>query len=311
MGANLARRLLDDGHDVHLILRRAHNPWRVEEISEHVAIHDADVADADSVAAAFAAALPDWVFHLAAYGAYPEQKDAPRMVTTNVMGTLNMLTAAQGRGFEAFVNAGTSSEYGYKDHAPAEDEPLEPNSMYAVTKAAATQMCRMTARSHDLPVRTMRIYSAYGPYEEPTRLVPTLAVRGLAGELPPLANPDIARDYVYVDDVCEAFVLAAATPNQEPGVVYNVGTGVQTKLRDIVEVSRRLLAIEAEPRWGSMEQRSWDTSTWVSNPVRLEQRLGWRARRGLEAGLRETVEWFRVHPALLQHYRTQIDKRGE
>lgn len=293
---------------MHVVLRKAHNQWRVEEIRGQVTVHEADVADADSLNRAFASARPEWVFHLAAYGAYPEQKDAPRMIATNVNGTFNMLAAAERQGFESFVNAGTSSEYGYKDHPPAEDELLEPNSLYAVTKAAATNLCRMTAQARDLPIRTMRIYSAYGPYEEPTRLVPALVVRGMAGELPPLVNPDIARDYIYVDDVCEAFVLAAATPNQPPGVVYNVGTGVQTKLKDIVEVTRTLLGVAAEPRWGSMAQRSWDTNTWVSNPTRLEEQLAWRPRRGLEDGLRETVEWFKVHPALLRHYRSQIDK---
>jgi dolichol-phosphate mannosyltransferase len=303
VGANLARHLLAEGHEVHVALRAGHKPWRLTEITKEITTHGADVEDVDAMAKAIAGARPDWIFHLAAYGAYPEQRDFERMVATNIRGTANLLAAAQDHGFEAFVNAGTSSEYGYKDHAPSEIEALEPNSHYAVTKAAATHLCTMTAQKLDLPVRTLRLYSAYGPYEEPTRLVPKLIVEGLEGRLPPLANPDIARDYVYVEDVCAAFVLAAATPGQPPGVVYNVGTGVQTPLRDIVAEARRLLALEVEPSWGSMEKRAWDTEVWVADPARIKGALGWTPRHDLDAGLTQTIDWFKLRPGRIDLYR--------
>ena len=72
---------------------------------------------------------------------------------------------------------------------------------------------------------TLRLYSAYGPFEDPGRLIPRLIVHGLRGGLPPLASPDAARDYVYVDDVSEAYVAAASGPRDAGGSVYNVGTG--------------------------------------------------------------------------------------
>ena len=80
---------------------------------------------------------PHWVFHLATYGAYSSQSDVQTIVTTNYNGTVNLVEACLETGFEAFVNAGSSSEYGYKDHAPVESELPEPNSHYAATKAAA------------------------------------------------------------------------------------------------------------------------------------------------------------------------------
>jgi dolichol-phosphate mannosyltransferase len=116
-------------------------------------------------------------------------------------------------------------------------------------------------------------------------------------------NPDVARDYIHVDDVCAAFVLAAAFPGQDPGVVYNVGTGVQTTLRQIVEATRLLLSVRAEPVWGSMPERSWDTNVWVSNPARIKSQLGWSPKYDLEGGLHETVEWFKLHRDHLDRYR--------
>ena len=303
VGANLARRLLADGHEVHLVLRPHHKPWRLDDIAQDVQVHKVDLTDRDGVDRAVAGAKPDWVFHLAAHGAYPTQKDLDQMIETNVRGTANLVAAAVHAGVNAFVNAGTSSEYGYKDHAPAEDEWLEPNSDYAVTKAAATMFCRHTAQRTGLPITTLRLYSVYGPFEEPARLVPTLIVQGMEARLPTLVNPDIARDYIYVDDACDAFVLAAATDKQDPGVVYNIGSGVQTTLLEIVESTRRILGVKAEPQWGSMEQRSWDTNVWVSNPSKFRSRFGWTPSCDLESGLRKTVEWFRLHPDRRSLYR--------
>jgi dolichol-phosphate mannosyltransferase len=303
VGANLARRLLGE-HEVHLLVRPGFTAWRLDGIRKDVRLHEVGLEDAEGVSRAVTAIRPEWIFHLAAYGAYSRQTDVRRMARTNVLGTVNLVEACLETGFEAFVNTGSSSEYGVKDHAPAETERLEPNSPYAVTKAAATLFCRLTGQRQGLRVATLRLYSVYGPYEEPDRLLPTLVVRGLGGDLPPLVDPDVARDYVHVDDVCEAYLAAARRPAPEPGPVYNVGTGVQTTLREVVAVARRLLPIAAEPRWGSMPRRPWDTSVWLADSRRIRAELGWEARVPLEEGLRATVEWFRANPERVGFYRS-------
>lgn len=303
VGANLARRLLRDGHEVHLLVRPGHATWRVDEIRADVRIHPVDFADGDGLGLVVDAIRPDWVFHLAAYGAYSYQSDLQRMVHTNIVGTINLVEACLRTGFEAFVNTGSSSEYGLKDRASVETDRLEPNSHYAVTKAAATHFCRLTARSRGVHLPTLRLYSVYGPYEEPTRLMPALIVQGLRGQLPPLADPTVARDYVSAGDVTEAFLLAATQPDQEPGAIYNVGTGVQTSLRELVQVVRRILPIQIEPRWGSMPNRGWDTDVWVSNNRKIRDALGWRPRDDPDRGVRAMVGWFQGNPALLDFYR--------
>ena len=301
VGANLALRLLADGHEVHLLLRPEFAPWRIEAFRDRVQLHRVDLTDGAAVQSLVAKIKPAWVFHLAAYGAYSQQADASAIVGTNVLGTANLLEACLKIGFEAFVNAGSSSEYGFKDHAPTENDFLEPNSRYAVAKASATLYCRHIAQHHGAPVTTLRLYSAYGPYEEPTRLLPTLIVRGLKGELPPLVNPDIARDFVHVADVCEAFILAARSARKD-GAVYNVGTGVQTSLRQVVETARRAMQLSAEPQWGSMPDRVWDSTVWVANHRKIKEELGWKPSLNFEEGFRSMLDWFRGNPETLQYY---------
>jgi dolichol-phosphate mannosyltransferase len=302
VGASVAGRCLSDGCDVYALVRPGTDRWRLAALGGDVRVLEADLRSAADVAGAVAAARPDWVFHTAAYGAYSWQTDARGIVETNVVGTANLLEACAAAGFEALVNSGTSSEYGRRDHPAVETDPAEPISRYAVSKLCATECCRFFARSMRLPITTLRLYSVFGPLEDPRRLMPALIVRGLSGELPPLAHPSAAHDYVYIDDVCEAFVRAAAGPPDVTGAIYNVGTGVQTTLADLVELVRSLLPIQATPEWQSMPSRAWDTTVWVANPDRAAAGLGWRAAHSLSDGFRRFVEWFRANPAMLENY---------
>ncbi|MGB2710923.1 MAG: SDR family NAD(P)-dependent oxidoreductase [Conexibacter sp.] len=303
VGAALARRLLADGHPVTLVARPGGEHWRLDGVRDDAALVEVDLRDAEAVARAVHAARPELVFHLAAHGAYSWQESLPRMIDTNLTGLVNVVEASLAAGTRAIVSAGSSSEYGLKDHAPPEHELPEPNSAYAVTKAAATLYCGWVARTHAQAITTLRLYSAYGPWEEPRRLIPALVMHGLEKRLPPLVDPSIARDFVYVEDVVEAFLLAAAHAQPGAGAVYNVGSGTQTTLRELAEAARRVFGIVDAPDWGSFPARNWDTDVWVADPRRIAAELGWRARTPIEAGLEATARWLAADPHLAERYR--------
>jgi nucleoside-diphosphate-sugar epimerase len=304
IGANLTRRLVSDGNEVHLLVRPGDNRWRIRAILDDVRVHECTLQEDERVDRLVTLIDPDWIFHLAAYGAYSSQRNVHDIITTNYNGTVNLVEACLKTGFDAFVNAGTSSEYGHVDHAPRESELPEPNSHYAATKAAATLFCRYSAQAHHRNISTLRLYSVFGPWEDPTRLLPTLLVRGLRGELPPLVSPKVARDYVYVDDAVEAFLLTARTPTAESGSVFNVGTGVQTSIAQLVDLARVQLSIPAEPVWGSMPDRQWDTDVWVSNSDSFRRATGWAPSHSLADGLRAFADWMRSDRDIRDHYET-------
>ncbi|HLA43242.1 MAG TPA: NAD-dependent epimerase/dehydratase family protein [Aggregatilineales bacterium] len=298
VGANLVRRLLHDGAEVHVFLRPESNRWRLESVLDDVHVHPVDLRDAECVQKAVESICPEFIYHLAVYGAYSFQTDTKTILETNIMGTANLVGACAKTDFEAFVNTGSSSEYGFKNHAPAEDELPEPNSDYAVSKVSTTLFCSYTSRKLERPITTLRLYSVYGAYEEPRRLMPTLIQFGLQGKLPPLVSPDTARDFIYVDDVSEAYIRTAHSKTLDYGEVLNVGSGIQTTLRDVVEVAREVMNIQQEPEWGSMEGRIWDSSVWVANNNRIRERLNWKPQVDFREGFARMVEWFREH----QHY---------
>lgn len=307
VGANLVRRLISDGHEVHLLMRPGFQRWRVEEILQQVRVHELDMLQYETLEAIVRSIRPDWIFHLAAHGAYSWQDDFKQILDTNLHSTIHLVQACVGCGFEAFVHAGSSSEYGLKDHAPSESEAVVPNSHYAVAKAAATLYCQFVARRDHAPITTLRLYSAYGPYEEARRLVPNLILKGLQGAYPPLVSPDTARDYVFVDDVVEGLLAAALSANTTKGEIYNLGSGKQTSLLEMVETVRQVLSINEKPVWGSMTARAWDTSVWVANPTKAAQDLNWRAITPLSEGLLQTAEWFRkLAPAIAELYQREV-----
>jgi nucleoside-diphosphate-sugar epimerase len=303
VGANLVRRLAGEGHDVHLLVRRGYSDWRIRAMAHQIHLHEVELTNGDLLLDVMRTIGPEWVFHLAVYGAYPSQTDVGTMVQTNIVGTLNVVQASLRAGARVVVNTGSSSEYGFKNRPADELEPAEPNSPYAVTKLAATQLCRHMAQQNGARVCTLRLYSVYGPFEEPTRLIPTLLVAGLKRSLPRLADPRTGRDFVYVDDVVDAYLSAAASATMESGTIFNVGTGVQTSIADVVELVREMMRIDEEPRWGSYPDRAWDTPCWVADSTRIQAALGWFPRYTLDRGLAEFTRWLAGSPQHLERYR--------
>ena len=163
----------------------------IDEITDDVQRHEVALQERERLATIVSDIDPHWVFHLATYGAYSSQRDVQTIVSTNYNGTVNLVEACLETGFEAFVNAGSSSEYGYKDHAPVETSWPSRTATTPPQRPAATLYCRFIAQSQQRRLSTLRLYSVYGPWEDPTRLLPKLMVCGLNGELP---APGLADD---------------------------------------------------------------------------------------------------------------------
>jgi nucleoside-diphosphate-sugar epimerase len=303
VGANLTHRLLNEGHEVHILVRQQANLWRLQSVLPDLRVYRIDLQDREEVEGAVKQISPDWVLHLAAYGAYSYQTDLSRMIQTNISGTAHLLQACEQSGFKTFINTGSSSEYGVKSYAPTEHEWLEPNSHYAVTKAAATHLCVYESQRQSMPITTLRLYSVYGPWEEPGRLMPTLLRFGFDKRYPPLVSPETARDFIYIDDVLDAYMAVLQCQSLPLGAVYNIGSGKQTQMREVVQVVSKLLKIDEKPIWSSMPQRIWDSNTWIANVTRANDELSWKPQIALENGLEKMAAWLRLNidPYTLQN----------
>jgi nucleoside-diphosphate-sugar epimerase len=296
VGACLARDLIAEGHAVHLLLRAEAQAWRLAGLAGRYTAHRGDLRDAAAVRAAVAACRPEVIYHLATHGAYAFQKDRGAILATNLLGTANLLDALDGHDYRVLVNTGSSSEYGHKDGPMREDDRLEPRSDYGVTKAAATLLCQAEAYKAR-PVVTVRIFSAYGPWEDPTRLVPYLMGCCLRGETPRVTSGAQPRDFIHVHDVVALLKTAAQHPGAR-GEILHAGTGRQHRVRDMVETIVEVCGQgRVKPEFGAEATRPDEPACWVASIERTTALTGWRPRWDLRAGVARTWAWFRADAA--------------
>lgn len=291
VGACLAHRLVSLGCDLHLTLREQSNLWRLQDLLKDAKRHIIDLNDNESTYQLIGSLKPEIIFHLATYGGFPFQKDLHQMVETNLRGTLNLLNACLKVGFEAFINTGSSSEYGPKKSAMKETDLLEPNTNYGITKSAATMYCQSIGRKDHTPVVTLRLFSPFGYFEEATRLIPTVITACLRGENPRLASGDAVRDFIFVEDVLDVYCKVVAK-KIGAGEILNVGSGVQHSVADVVEKIIKITGAMVSPEWGSEPGRIFDTNQWVADISKIKRTLDWEPRYSLEDGLEKTIAWF-------------------
>jgi len=292
VGACLAWRLAGLGAEVHATLREQANTWRLEGLHGRIAEHPLDLRDVELATHVLRRVQPKIVFHCAAHGSYPFQRDTRAIIESNVIGTMNLLAALEGTDFECLVHTGSSSEYGLKGHPMAETDLLEPLGAYAVSKAACTLLCQSVARTSNQSLITLRLFSAYGFYEEPSRLIPYVIDCCLRGRDPILSAGTQVRDFIFIEDVVDACLIAGIT-RPVPSEIVNVGSGVQRTIREVVESIVELSGNRVTPRWDALPVRPLEPRRWVADTSKAKELFGWSPRRGLREGLAQTIAWQR------------------
>jgi nucleoside-diphosphate-sugar epimerase len=290
IGACLARRMISQRIETHILVRPSSGLWRIEDIMGQLVPHTCDLLEESLVNEIIREIQPDVIFHLATNGAYSWQNDADKIIRTNFYGTWNLLRACDQVDYQLFVNAGSSSEYGRKSYAMRETDVAEPGSYYAVAKAAQTMLAKHFANSEKRPIVTLRFFSVFGPYEEPSRLIPTLVDAFLNNKKAHLVSPDTARDFIFIDDALDMMTRVGDLAKY-PGEVFNVGTGVQTSIMEVVNELASVTGNTIDASWSSMPPRQWDTDTWVADISKAKKLVGWKPSNSLKSGLEKTVQW--------------------
>jgi UDP-glucose 4-epimerase len=256
-------------------------------------LHELDVVDAGALTAVFERESPQLVFHLAA------QIDVRRSVAdpghdarVNVEGTINVLAAAHASGARRVVYSATGGAvYGEAERVPTpEDAPAQPLAPYGQAKLSGEGYCALYARLHGLSTVALRYANVYGPRQDPLGEGGVIAIfcGCLAQGRAPTIYGDGAqtRDFVYVGDVVEANLRAA-----DAGATgaYNVGTGVETSVLDLVDAFRGLPGGDAfAPR--HEPARAGEVRRSCLDATRAREALGWTPRVELREGLRRTLE---------------------
>lgn len=285
IGGHLARRLAKAGVAVHGVSRRERQP------GDGVARWwQADLAESGAAERLLSEIAPDIVFHLAShvYGSRELSHVLPAF-RDNLATTVELLTAASSRGDCRLVLAASMEE-------PRPGDTTPPASPYAVAKVAASSYARFFHSLYHLPVTIARIFMVYGPdQKDEKKLVPYVTRCLLAGESPRLSSGSRSVDWIYVSDVVDALIVLAARDDLA-GRTVDVGTGVASSVRRVVELLAEIVGGDAEPQFGAIDERPNETEP-VADVEATAELAGWRAEISLEQGLERTVAWYRSHPS--------------
>ena len=297
IGANILETILKHRKDCYAITHEIKRAWRLKLLNlnpENILF--CDILFKNSVNQIFEKYKPKTVFNLAAYGAYSKQNQNNLIYETNLLGTLNILEECVKGGIRSYVHAGSSSEYGFNCENSKESDELIPNSHYSVSKISASYLLKFYAKIHELPCLNLRLYSVYGPWEEPDRLIPVLIDHAKQQKFPPLVSPDISRDFIYTEDCTNAFIKAALHLSPSfYGESVNIGTGKKTTIRELVETTIQLFNLSIKPEWGSMPDRKWDLQNWYGNYDKAKALFHWEPVTPLSEGLLKTSQWQDQH----------------
>jgi UDP-glucose 4-epimerase len=253
----------------------------------------------------------DAVLHFAALALVAESVEHPeRYWHNNVTGTLNLLDAMRAEGVRKLVFSSTCATYGEPETVPiSEDEPPAPVNAYGASKLAVDLMLRDECRAHGLAAASLRYFNVAGAsgalgeaHEPETHLIPLIlqAAAGARDHIKvfgtdyPTRDGTAVRDYIHIEDLGEAHLLAL--DRLEPGRhrVFNLGAGDGYSVREVIEAARRVTGREIPVR--DEGRRPGDPPELVAANARACEELGWAPRRGLDEMIADAWEWHRAHP---------------
>lgn len=304
VGSSLADYLLTlPAIEVHGFKRWRSDPRPIEHLLGRVVLHEGDIEDAFSVAGAVRRAAPDRIYHLAAQSYPSESWDAPiATMRTNVEGTLNLLEAARQHSPQARIHiAGSSAEYGWclpEEMPLGETHGVRPASPYGVSKVAAELSGLQYHGSYGLHVLVTRSFNHVGPRQGDRCSIQTFCLqmaRIEARRQEPaikVGNLEARRDFTHTNDVARALWLLLE--RGQPGEVYNLCSGVATRIGDIVELVRARGRVPAEVYVDAARLRPTDEPLLLGDNSKLRAATGWEPQIGIERIVEELLEYWRA-----------------
>ncbi|MCJ7443543.1 MAG: SDR family NAD(P)-dependent oxidoreductase [Methanotrichaceae archaeon] len=308
IGSHLTERLVGMGASVRAMVHYnalGNCGWLDESpIREKAEIIAGDICDRDCVSQAIKDI--DIVFHLAALIGIPYSYHAPiSYVRTNIEGTLNLLQSAREDTIERIIHTSTSEVYGTACYVPMDEKhPLQGQSPYSATKIGADKLVEAFHRSFGLPVATVRPFNTFGPRQSARAIIPTIIMQCLTGNTVRLGNLTPTRDFSYVTNTVDGFLLAAATP-EAIGKTFNLGSGHEIAIRDLAELIANLVGkpILIETNSNRIRPEKSEVDRLFADSALAQELLNWKPTVKLEEGLKLTIQWMRQNS---RRYRPEI-----
>jgi UDP-glucose 4-epimerase len=289
----LVQQLFERGAHITLLVSEAFTPARLRAVLSGVTIHPFT-----AVEELCGRERPDLVYHLASTPFQPASRPAAEHADAILGGTLKLLEALRRAPPRRFVFAGSAAEYGDGSQL-RETSPCRPATVLGAMKLAAAALVTSYGRMLGMETVIARLFTPFGPWESPSRLVPYTIGSAKRGEPVRLrGDGKQQRDFVYVEDAAESLILMGAA-SLDRGSVFNVSSGAGTPARDMARRVLSLMGSNVSIECGATESRLDEIRECSGDSTLAREVLGWKPRR-LDEGILETIRWFEENPHWLQ-----------
>ena len=317
IGSHLVETLIKDGHSVKTIVPyNPDNSWGwidsfEPNIKKNLEIISGDICDQNLVSKLVKNV--DVIFHLAALISIPYSYVSPRSyISTNIMGTLNLLEASRNSNVELFVQTSTSEVYGSSQYSPIDEQhPLNAQSPYAATKIAADQLALSYYRSFDLPVSIIRPFNTFGPRQSLRAFIPTIITQILSSKKKiKLGNLNSKRDFSYVSDTVRGFTSCIGK-KKCLGQAINLGTGVVFSMQETLDLITEYIGkdVICEIDKKRLRPKKSEVDHLLSANNFAKKIINWepefKNKSGFKRGLQQTIEWF-SKPENIKLYKSDL-----
>ncbi len=298
IGANLALHFMKMGHTVYPLMRKSSNKWRLSNSGVKNITH-VDIGDRKEVFKVIKKIRPDVLIHTACYGSYPSEKEIGMLYSVNLGGTMNVVDACIDAGVALVINTGTSSEYGSKDRPMKESDTLKPETDYGISKALATQYCTFKS-NQKTKIITFRPFSPYGYFEKQSRLMPYVILSCITGGRITLSSPSNVRDFVFIEDVANAYDLAIKNRKRiKGGSIFNLAYGRQHKIADVAKIASKLSKNKLKIEWSGSAMRHGDgVKMWQADINTARKEIGWKPKSDIDVGMAKMLKWMKENKEL-------------
>lgn len=301
IGSHLVEALLAQGCDVRaFVYYNSFNSWGwldtlPPDVIRGLDVFSGDIRDPNGVFEAMKGC--DVIFHLAALIAIPFSYHSPdSYVDTNIKGTLNVLQAGRRLGTERILITSTSEVYGTAQYAPIDEKhPFQGQSPYSATKIGADRLAESFYRSFETPVVIVRPFNTYGPRQSARAVIPTIITQLLLGKTElRLGSLTPTRDFNYVKDTAQGFI-ALAEADSAVGKEINIATGKEHSIGDVAKIIISELNPNAHIITDDQRLRPEASEVFrlIGDNTLITTLTNWRPHHELDAGLRDTIDWFR------------------
>ncbi len=290
VGQSLITKLLEKKEQVYALTMS--NTKKTEKLLGTSNIFKADLTNYNLIEKIIAKVMPQTIYHLAAYpdkGA--NMSDIKASFRSNVLGTLNLLMASNKVKYKSFIFAGSLKEYGNQPVPFKENYPLNPMSSYAASKTAAEQYCSLFI-SLNKPITCLRFATIYGPGQNQNTLISSVIKSALSNKDIMITSGEQARDFLYIDDAVGALIKSANKLHPQ-GEVYNIGSGSEISIIDIVKKLVILCKSKSQIKRGAVLQRRNEVMHMYGDILKAKNTLKWIPKTSLDEGLLKKIAWFR------------------